>query len=379
MTEGNPMTTTPGVTTEIAGLPGRLGDPTLELRTDPRSDPRMLAALAPFGLDLATPTPPVGPTSPYAAQLAFTDALEASFDTAYAALAGGLPPIGGVHHSTETVTGVDGNDITLYLSRPAKATGALPGVLHLHGGGMVMLSAASPTYRRIRDTIAATGVVVIGVEYRTGAGAQGTHPYPAGLNDCTTALHWVNEHRHELGISSLALVGESGGANLSLATTLKAKRDGHLEMIDGVYAAVPYISGIYGRSQSERAQLLPSLVENDGYLLSCALMDVTVDVYDPGREHATDPLCWPYQASVEDLRGLPPHVISVNEVDPLRDEGLAYYRNLTSAGVATSVRTVPGVCHAADMFLPAHLPDIYQATMDSIHHFVGSLPEPPSR
>ncbi|MDT5104887.1 MAG: acetyl esterase, partial [Mycobacterium sp.] len=33
-------------------LPGRLGDPALEMRSDPRSDPRMVAAFAPFGLDV---------------------------------------------------------------------------------------------------------------------------------------------------------------------------------------------------------------------------------------------------------------------------------------------------------------------------------------
>ena len=33
-------------------LPGRLGSPDLQLKDDPRADPRMLAALAPFGLDV---------------------------------------------------------------------------------------------------------------------------------------------------------------------------------------------------------------------------------------------------------------------------------------------------------------------------------------
>ena len=41
-------------------------------------------------------------------------------------------------------------------------------------------------------------------------------------------------------------------------------------------------------------------------------------------------------ASASDLTGLPPHVISVNELDPLRDEGLAYYRKLLAAGGRTT-------------------------------------------
>jgi len=117
---------------------------------------------------------------------------------------------------------------------------------------------------------------------------------------------------------------------------------------------------MYGRLKPELLSELPSLVENDGYFLSCADSDVNACVYDPGGEHATDPLCWPYHATVDELAGLPPHLISVNELDPVRDEGVAYYHKLKRAGVAASLRTVPGACHAVDMMLPAHMPDAYQ-------------------
>ena len=57
--------------------------------------------------------------------------------------------------------------------------------------------------------------------------------------------------------------GESGGGNLTLATALKAKREGRLDRIDGVYAQCPYISGLYATQPPE----LPSLTENDEYFL----------------------------------------------------------------------------------------------------------------
>lgn len=370
------MTRTPQSATngpKDAKLPGRLGDPTLELRSDPRSDPRMIAALAPFQLDQAGPPPPIDATAPRAAQLGFLDELEKGFGSVFAALLDGLPAINGVIESQVTITGVDGNDITLFISRPATPTGPLPGVLHLHGGGMVFLSAAGPEYVHFRNAIAKTGAVVVGVEFRNGAGVLGPHPFPAGLNDCSAALRWVDENRADLGISSLAIVGESGGANLSLATALAAKRDGHLGCVDGVYALVPYISGLYGAAEAQRVRELPSLVENDGYLLSCALTSVMAAVYDPAGGHATDPLCWPYHATVDELRGLPPHFISVNELDPFRDEGLAYLRKLEQAGVRTGSRTVGGVCHAADIILPVHMADIYADTITSVHDFIYSL------
>jgi acetyl esterase len=363
------MTTTSGVP---ASTPGRLGDPTMELRSDPRSDPRMVAALARFGLHGAPPSPPAGCATSRDEQLAYVAAMESGFGAVFAALIADLPPIAGISRSTQTITGVDGNDISLYISRPADQTGVLPGVLHIHGGGMVFLSAGSPSFARLRDTIAENGVAVIGVEFRNGGGVLGAYPYPAGLNDCGSALQWVHDHRDELGISALSIVGESGGGNLTLATTLKAKRDGRVHMIDGVCALVPYISGMYGRSESERVTELPSLVENDGYLMSCEAMHVFASVYDPEGEHGTDPLCWPYHATVDELAGLPPHLISVNELDVLRDEGLAYYQKLRRAGVQAELRTVPGACHAADMMFPAHMPDAYRSTLDSIHDFVTS-------
>jgi acetyl esterase/lipase len=47
---------------------------------------------------------------------------------------------------------------------------------------------------------------------------------------------------------------------------------------------------------------------------------------------ARDPLAWPLFATDDDLRGLPRTVISVNECDPLCDEGVAMYRKLLAAG-----------------------------------------------
>jgi acetyl esterase/lipase len=54
----------------------------------------------------------------------------------------GIPKPQGIESHAETVTGVDGNDITLYVDRPVGAQGPLPGLLHLHGGGMAILQAA---------------------------------------------------------------------------------------------------------------------------------------------------------------------------------------------------------------------------------------------
>jgi acetyl esterase len=356
----------------VAGLPGRLGRPELELGSDPRSDPRMVAALAPFGLDKTAAPPPVGPEAPREALLEFCAAAEAGFEGLLGALAADLPPVEGVASTTQTIQGVDGNEISLYIVRPSNVSGPLPCVLQIHGGGMVILRTAGPLYARFREELAAKSLVVVGVEYRNGGGALGSYPFPAGLDDCMTALAWVDAHRDELGISTITVAGESGGGNLTLATALRTKRESKLHMIDGVYALVPYISGIYNWSEADRRDALPSLVENDGYFISSALGAVLVEVYDPGAAHRQDPLCWPLFATEDDLRGLPPHVISINEVDPLRDEGLAYYRKLLAAGVDATGRTVLGACHAGDMLFRGAIPDMYAATIQDVYRFAST-------
>jgi acetyl esterase/lipase len=234
---------------------------------------------------------------------------------------------------------------------------------------MVILSAAGPLYSRWRDELAASGLVVVGVEFRNGAGVLGPHPFPAGLNDCKSGLEWVHEHRQALGIGSLILSGESGGGNLTLATAMLAKREDRLDRFDGIYAQCPYISNAYALKD----QPLPSLTENDGYFLRSDMMGTLSAIYTPEDPLSRDPLAWPYHASVEDVTGLPSTVISVNELDLLRDEGLTFYRTLINAGVSAASRTVNGTTHAGDVIFRAAIPEIYAATIRDIHGFASSL------
>ncbi len=336
---------------------------------DPRADPRMIAAFAPLGLDQPSPAAPLDTTAPLADRLAYVAGFEQQFAMVINALFSSPSPLPGVTETTVEIMGVDGNQIRLYIHRPSGHSAPLPAVVHLHGGGMVMFEASWPNYRRWRDELAAAGTIAIGVEFRNGAGVLGPHPFPAGLRDCASAVRWVHAHRDELGISAIVVSGESGGGNLSLATALMARSDGWIEEIDGVYAQCPFISNTW----SEKSPDLPSLYENDGYLLDVSAMDVLASVYDPGGENSGNPLCWPYRAQVADLAGLPPHVISVNELDPFRDEGLEYARMLVRAGTSAVCRSVGGTCHAGDTLLPEALSDVYRSTIRDISGFAKSL------
>jgi acetyl esterase len=350
-------------------LPGRLGDSSMTLDSDPRTDPRLIAVLTPVGMAGPIEPGPVDGDSGLDALLEYAGVAEEDFGPLLAEWSAQAPLIEGVESRTEVIRGVDDNDIALYIHVPAQADGPLPALVHIHGGGMAILEASDRNYVRWRDELAATGLVVVGVEFRNSAGKLGSYPFPAGLNDCASGLQWTHAHRDELGITKIVISGESGGGNLALAATLKAKQDGFLDAIDGVYAQCPYILGRY----AEKDPALPSLWENEGYYIHANMMSALARLYSPDGSNDSNPLAWPYHASMSDLEGLPPHVISVNELDVLRDEGLAYFRKLLAAGVPAASRTVNGTVHSADCIQRDALPDVYLATVHDIHSFACSL------
>ena len=352
--------------------PGRLGDPAMTIGTDPRADPRMVEAMRPLGMHEPMPAAPFGPDTPLADLLDMIAVAEEGNVAVFDALLGELPPVEGVTSETQIITGGQGgHDVTLYIHRPSSVPPGerSPGLVHIHGGGMTILSAADTNYVLLRNELAATGMVVVGVEFRNAGGKLGAHPFPAGLDDCADAVRWVRDHRDELGIGALIVAGESGGGNLTLAVTHRARREGWLDAIDGVYAQCPYISGQWASPPAD----LPSLRENDDYFIGCAAMAAMARAYDPDGSHASDPECWPLTATADDLRGMPPHVITVNELDPLRDEGLAYYRKLAAAGVSVGARTINGTCHAGDLIFARALPEVHAATLRDIKGFASSL------
>jgi len=147
-----------------------------------------------------------------------------------------------------------------------------------------------------------------------------------------------------------------------------------MKKIDGVYAIVPYISGGYGWTTKRHLQELPSLVECDGYFLNVKGMAVMASVYTPpSHKTAENPLAWPYFATKEDLKGLPPIVITVDELDPLKDEGMAFYRKLLAANVKAVGKMNLGLIHGAEMAFRKVIPDINKAVVADIKKFADSL------
>ncbi|MGY1746540.1 alpha/beta hydrolase fold domain-containing protein [Blastococcus sp. SYSU D00695] len=361
---------------DLATAPGRLGDPGLGPGTDPRTDGVLRPVLLQFGLGEANRGPAVsGPaTADTVAEVA------ARLHEQYEQLAAQIPlELPGDEHvrvsrTRRTVPTSDGREVELGITRPEGVDGVLPCVVYLHGGAMVFASTWNRIHEQWCTDLAAAGAVVVQVDFRNAWTPEGAHPFPATLDDCIAALSWVHDHRDELGIGAVVLQGESGGGNLALATALRAKRDGLLHAVDGVHVHAPLIAREAGRDEERLPRELPSRRENEGYLIGdAAEFEMLAEAYDPGGRHAGEPLAWPLNATVEELTGLPPHVVVVDELDPLRDEGVAYQRRLTAAGVPAVGLLNLGMVHCAAFTFRQGLAPYYMAEVGHVVTFARSF------
>lgn len=277
-----------------------------------------------------------------------------------------VAPSAGLRTEThEFISDPDGNAIKIQYIRP-DTDEVLPCVVYLHGGGMQSMSAFDGMYRAWGKIIAAQGVAVAMVDFRNAlepSSAPEVEPFPAGLDDCVSGVKWVIANAGTLQIDPghVIVSGESGGGNLTLATGLKLKRDGDLDLIRGLYALCPYIAGEWPQEQ------YPSSVENNGILLNLHTNRGAM-AYGIKELDNQNPLAWPGFATEADVAGLVPTVISVNECDPLRDEGIEFYRLLIRAGVTARCRQVMGTIHGTEIFAIT-CPDISRETAASIAQF----------
>ena len=337
-----------------------------DIASDRRLDPRIKAILAAF------PDPGMRNVESREELLAAQNTPEAeegrkAFET-FAAMCDSedVSPSTGLRIETlEFTSQPDGNTIKVQYIRPDNDE-VVPCVYYIHGGGMMMMSCFDGNYRAWGRMIAQQGVAVAMVDFRNAvlpSSAPEVAPFPAGLNDCVSGLAWVSAQHESLGIdpTQIIVAGESGGGNLTLATGLRLLQEGQTDLVRGLYALCPYIAGTWPLPEN------PSSTENNGILLDLHNNQGAM-AYGIEELEKKNPLAWPGLAKVDDVKGLPPVVISVNECDPLRDEGINFYRLLLEAGVPAQCRQLMGTAHGSDT-MPILCPEISRETARSIADF----------
>ena len=248
-----------------------------------------------------------------------------------------IPPNPNVLTEDRMVPGPEGApDITVRIYRPVNATGTLPGIYFIHGGGMILgnIDGEDPVASAVCEHV---GAVVVSVEYRLAP----ENPYPAPVEDCYAGLIWMAGHAAELGFDPdrLAVDGGSAGGGLTIAVTLLARDRGG--------PAIRFQMPIY-----------PMIDDTNETGSSYEITDV--GVWD--REGNIEAWAWylgggkPDQyaapARCEDLSGLPPAFIDVGTCDLFRDEDIAFAMRLMQAGVPTELHVNPGAYHASEVLAP---------------------------
>lgn len=230
---------------------------------------------------------------------------------------------------------------------------------------MIFDTARNACNVRWRKSLAELNAVVVGVEFRNEGLSEGHQPFPAGLDDCAAAVRWVHENRDELQVSSIIVIGESGGGNLAISTALKASSEGWGDAVDGIYAMAPMLYGFYDAPPEG----LLSWQENLGLMGDHATVRAMRLVYDPEQAFKDNPLCNPLFAPSDMLNGLPPHIIRNYELDLIRDEGVMFAQRLRAAGVEATSQIVNGAHHVPEIAMPDAIPELTRDTLSSIAAF----------
>jgi acetyl esterase len=217
--------------------------------------------------------------------------------------------------------------VRIRIVRPQGASGALPVVMHFHGGGWI-LGDKETHDRMTREIAVGANATVVFVDYERSPEAH----YPVAIEQAYAATKYVAEHGRELAVdpTRLAIVGDSVGGNMAAAVTLMAQERGGPKIAFQVLfypvTDADFDTGSYHAFA-------------DGPWLTKPAMEWFWNAYLPDVAARQQITATPLNASLEQLKGLPDALVIVDENDVLRDEGEAYARKLAQAGVrVTSVR-----------------------------------------
>ncbi len=217
-------------------------------------------------------------------------------------------------------------EIALRIYRPG-TEGIRPVIVLIHGGAFIVgsIDQADPVARGLA---ARTDAIVVSTSYRLAP----EHPFPAGLEDCSAVLEWTARNAALFGgdADRLAVAGISAGANLAAAALLKTCVSARATLL------------VYGVFQT--ATDTPSHAEfgNGDFGLSTRRVEEGFLHYIPAGIDRNDPRISLLHA---DPTGLPPCLLQVAELDPLRDDSTLFAERLRAAGVPCELTIHQGMVH----------------------------------
>lgn len=247
----------------------------------------------------------------------------------------GPEPSGRTATSVHELPSAPGASVRVH--RPVDATGALPCVVWMHGGGLV-LGTAEGDDARFDRWCPQFGCVGVSVEYRL---APET-PFPGPLDDCYAALLWVHDHADELGVdrSRIGIGGASAGGGLAAGLGLLARDRGEVPVAFQLLVYPMIDDRQVTTSSTWIDPVWPPSANTYGWTAYLGAAKGTADV----------PI-YAAAARATDLAGLPPTFICVGALDGFSDEDIDYAVRLRHAGVPTELHVYPGAPHGFDALM----------------------------
>lgn len=240
--------------------------------------------------------------------------------------------LSGIIITSKTIS-QSGRNVKLYIVKPENVNGKPPVVLFIHGG--VWIAGNFENHQRlVRDLAVGTGAAVVFVEYTPIPDAV----YPTQIEENYAAAKWVAENGAEIGVdgSRMVVAGNSVGGDMATVLAMMAKDRGGPK----IKFQVLLIPATDTNFETESYRKFDT-----GRFLARAFMQFGWDIYAPDAKTRREPYAAPLQASIDQLRGLPPALVITAENDPLRDEGEAYARKLMAAGVNVTATRYNGMIH----------------------------------
>ncbi|WP_168380856.1 alpha/beta hydrolase [Modicisalibacter radicis] len=207
-------------------------------------------------------------------------------------------------------------------------------LLYIHGGSWIAGSPAS--HRPLTARLArACQAEVIAIDYRLAPES----PFPAGLEDCLDAWHWLCREHPDDG---LLLAGDSAGGNLTLACVDVLKREAR-RLPEAVLAFSP------ATDQSWESDSLTRKADVDPILDASLLPRLTRLYLGQSAAEPGDPRVSPIEG---DLAGLPPTLIQCGEAEILLDDSRRYAEQAQQSGSPVKLSLWADMPHVFVGFAP---------------------------
>ncbi|MFF7792998.1 alpha/beta hydrolase fold domain-containing protein [Streptomyces sp. NPDC007991] len=234
----------------------------------------------------------------------------------------------------------DVGDVRVRIVRPRGFAPPLPVILYMHGGGWI-LGNADTHDRLVRELADGVQAAVVFVEYTRSPEAH----YPVAIEQGYATAQWIVREgaAHGLDPDRMAVAGDSVGGNMTAALALMAKERGDVRF---VHQSMYYPVTDADMNTKSYADLAT------GYFLTAKAMEWFWNAYVPDRAQRSEITASPLKADLDQLAGLPPAFLLVDEADVLRDEGEAYAAKLRAAGVDTTTVRYDGITHDFMMLNP---------------------------